>query len=437
MFAGEQPPAPNWTAGPDLAVFLFARAGGAGVCVHAKPRMFVRKSPAEETNRTFRPRSGVTRLWIRSAVCEPANTVVPSGAIGADESRIVYRPSPNLVQRVHVAQRISAVVDVLGEDGIAASRALEGSGLRTSDLKSPATRVSYQQVEAVFRNALRLSKDPALAFRAGQRMHVVAYGMYGYALLSSPTRAEGIDFAAKYSRILGTVADVTFARGEDAATFTFEPLLSHNPANEIYRFALEFAFATLQTLSRDVYGGSFRFSHLRATYAAPSHARLYQRIFQCPVLFEQPRNELEFDAAWIDHPLVRPDPMTNVMVGEMCEQFLDEAPHDRGITADVRRILLERPGHFPGIEVVAAELSMHPRTLRRKLEAQQMTYRQIVAELRMKLALEYLRNTRMTNREIAARLDYSDPANFRHAFARWTGKSPSDFRGSRAAAGAS
>ena len=77
---------------------------------------------------------------------------------------------------------------------------------------------------------------------------------------------------------------------------------------------------------------------------------------------------------------------------------------------------------------MAAGLSMHPRTLRRKLEAQRMTYRKIVAEVRMKLALEYLRNTRMTNEEIAMRLDYSDAANFRHAFARWTGKSPSDFR---------
>jgi AraC-like DNA-binding protein len=46
----------------------------------------------------------------------------------------------------------------------------------------------------------------------------------------------------------------------------------------------------------------------------------------------------------------------------------------------------------------------------------------------MKLAIEYLRNTEMTNEEIAARLDYSDAANFRHAFARWTRKSPSAFR---------
>jgi len=47
----------------------------------------------------------------------------------------------------------------------------------------------------------------------------------------------------------------------------------------------------------------------------------------------------------------------------------------------------------------------------------------------MRLAIEYLRKTEMTNEEIASRLGYSEASNFRHAFLRWTGKNPSEFRG--------
>ncbi len=339
----------------------------------------------------------------------------------------MYRPSPNLVQRVYAAHRIAAVVAVLREEGISASQALSGAGLRVSDLKSGVTRVSYQQVETVFRNAIQLSKDPAIAFRAGQQIHIMAYGLYGYALLSSPTRAESIDFTTKYSRVLGAIADVVFSRDEDTAIFALEPLLSRNHNDDIYRFAMEFAFAALLTLCRDLFGGSFDILRLRAAYPAPAHSRIYKRMVQCPVLFDQPRNELEFNAGWIDHPMVRPDPTTNVMAAEMCERFLGRNQHG-GVAADIRRALLEHPGRFPSIEEMASELSIHPRTLRRRLEAEQVTYRDVVAEVRMKLAVEYLRNTRMTNEEIAARLDYSDAANFRHAFARWTGRSPSDFR---------
>jgi len=78
---------------------------------------------------------------------------------------------------------------------------------------------------------------------------------------------------------------------------------------------------------------------------------------------------------------------------------------------------------------VAAALSMNTRTLRRRLDAEKTSYRKVLAEVRMQLAIGYLRKTLMTNDEIAARLGYSDAANFRHAFTRWTYKNPSDFRG--------
>ena len=42
---------------------------------------------------------------------------------------------------------------------------------------------------------------------------------------------------------------------------------------------------------------------------------------------------------------------------------------------------------------------MRPRAASRKLEAQ-MTYRDVVAELRMKLAIEYLRNTQVPNSDM-------------------------------------
>jgi transcriptional regulator GlxA family with amidase domain len=44
------------------------------------------------------------------------------------------------------------------------------------------------------------------------------------------------------------------------------------------------------------------------------------------------------------------------------------------------------------------------------------------------VALRFLRSTKMTNEDIAFALGFSDAANFRHAFRRWTGKAPNDFR---------
>lgn len=342
---------------------------------------------------------------------------------------MVHHAPSSFDERVYPAYKVAALLSALVEDGVAAMEALSGSGIAESRLHASATRISYRQMQTVFRNALRLSSDAALAFRAGQRMHVTAYGMYGYALLSSPSHAAGIDFAVKHHRVMGPVAELAFFQEDDIAVFSYEPILAPDPTEDLYRFAMEFQFSSHLTLNADLYGASFKFSEVRAAYAAPAHARLYKKIFKCPVLFDQARNELRFDASWMSKPMVYADPITNAMARETCEQSLVEVSRAGSVASDVHRILIEHPGRFPDIGALAAELSMNTRTLRRKLDAEQTSYRKILAEVRMHLAIEYLRKTSMTNEEIASRLGYSDAANFRHAFMRWTYKHPSDFRG--------
>jgi AraC-like DNA-binding protein len=330
---------------------------------------------------------------------------------------------------MYPAHKVAALVAVLVEKGVPAEDVLAGSGITESRLRAPATRVSYKQTLAVFRNALRLSPDPAVALLAGQRMHVTAYGMYGYALLSSPTHADSVDFAVKHHRVMGPVVDMSFALRDGAVVYTYQPLSVPDPTDPLYRFVTEFQVASHLTLTMDLYGAAFGFSQVRLAYPAPPHAAMYRKIFNCPVHFRQPVDELRFDAAWLDEPMPYADPITNAMAREMCEKSLVEVNQAKGTAASIRRLLIEQPGRFPSIESMAQELALNPRTLRRKLDAEETSYRALLAEVRMRLAIGYLRETRMTNEEIASRLGYSDAANFRHAFARWTNKSPSEFRG--------
>jgi hypothetical protein len=109
----------------------------------------------------------------------------------------VYRPSPTFVQRVHTPQRITAFIDVLGKDGIAALRALSGTNLKAADLKLSTTRVSYQQMETVFRTAARLANDLATRFGPVRRMHIMTYGMCGYALAEQPDPCDGHRFCGQ------------------------------------------------------------------------------------------------------------------------------------------------------------------------------------------------------------------------------------------------
>lgn len=111
-----------------------------------------------------------------------------------------------------------------------------------------------------------------------------------------------------------------------------------------------------------------------------------------------------------------------------CDELLGELQSAAGTAAQVSALLMRSPGQFPDIETVAAQLHTTSRTLRRRLQAEETSFQQVLDEVRRRLALEYLQNTTMSTDSIAASLGFSDTANFRHAFKRWTGRSPGSYR---------
>jgi AraC-like DNA-binding protein len=339
-----------------------------------------------------------------------------------------FQLPPDFDRQVYPAQAIAAIVAELGHQGVQASVALAGTGLDEAQLNVHTTRISYRQIDIVVRNTLRLSKDPRIALRAGQRMHVTAYGMYGYALLSSATYAEVRDFTNRYIRVVGPFCDARYSSDGATAVCAFEPLHWPNPNEDTHRFAVEFTLSAHLTTMKDLAGDAFGFSRVTLAYQEPAQARFYEHLLGCPVLFMQRGNEYRYELSRADGPMMLADPRSHGMAREMCDQLLAEVNLAGGAAADIRRILIGEPGRHLSIEVVAEKLSMHPRALRRRLEAEDTSYRELLAEVRTRLAIEYLRKTTMTNEEIARRLGYSDAANFRHAFIRWTGRSPSDFR---------
>ncbi len=344
------------------------------------------------------------------------------------------RAATNLDQKIYPAHKIAAIVGALSDNGVSAARALEGTGIAPEELA--VARVSYRQMLTVYGNAQRVAAgDPSLPFRAGQRMHLTSFGMLGYAKLSSPDHGSSLEFGVRHQRINGPLIEVQVHLESDIGVSEYQPIAGLELSDELRRFLMEFYLTSHMTLSTDMCGPSFRYVELHVGHARPAHAHLYDEIFDCPVRFGQPRSEARFDLAWLRKPIAYADPVTNAMTREVCELALLEVSQGESVAAEVRRSLIRSPARLPGVEDVAAALSMSARSLRRKLVAEQTTYSKILSDVRVQLAMQYLGKTSMTNEEIASRLGYSDAANFRHAFTRWTGKHPSDYRPLRAARG--
>lgn len=87
----------------------------------------------------------------------------------------------------------------------------------------------------------------------------------------------------------------------------------------------------------------------------------------------------------------------------------------------------EDPGRSSSQEV-AALLGVSTSTMKRRLDDEGTTFREVRQSLLRERAIVRLLDHSLTISQIAVDLGYSDLANFSHAFRRWTGQSPSEFR---------
>jgi len=327
--------------------------------------------------------------------------------------------------RTYHAYKIEALARFMAEEGVAPEQTLAETGLSFDTLSLPDTRTSLQQLATVFHNMMEHGNDPTIALRAGQHMRVSNYGLYGYALLSSASLRKTLDFAVRCHKLATPTTTMLLEEHGDVASFSMTDALG---VDELHRFNLEFQLSLVFSLTKDILGSQFRYDSVRLSYNAPEHCVHYEEILQCRALFDQPRSEFQFPRELLDRPLLRSNVITEAMVNELCDNMMKEQAQQTDLTRKIYDLLLRDPGNMPSSEHVASTLAITARTLRRKLESQGTCYQAIVDEVRKELSIKFLRQTELSVDDIATQVGFSDAANFRNAFKRWTNKTPGMYR---------
>jgi AraC-like DNA-binding protein len=145
---------------------------------------------------------------------------------------------------------------------------------------------------------------------------------------------------------------------------------------------------------------------------------------------DQPRNRIAAARGTLDAALPQADPNTTRVFERQCRELLDGRLSRVGVAGQVRSRILHDQRSFPSMQAIADELHLDPRTLRRKLIDEGTSYRELIAGIRRARA-EQLLATNVSIETIAQQLGYAETASFTHAFVRWTGMAPSEFRRSQ------
>jgi AraC-like DNA-binding protein len=286
------------------------------------------------------------------------------------------------------------------------------------------TYFSYKQMLALIENALALTTTPGLGLLVGSRENISSWGVLGYAIMSCATFRESFDIGMRFHRTAAGMMLMSTREEGDRLKIQMD---SPCPLGAALPFCVEEMMAGIIAVSSMLVQHKFLPLEVSLTYPRPEYAQRYQKIFRCPVHFDQPIN-----AFWITPPddtsLTHSDPITARISLKLVQQMVERHSSDADFVLEVRRILLRSPGQFPDMESVADELGMSSRSLRRKLNELDTSFKEVLDDVRRHLAIDYLQNSTLSLEEISALLGYTEGTNFRRAFKLWTGHPPSHYR---------
>jgi AraC-like DNA-binding protein len=316
------------------------------------------------------------------------------------------------------------VVDLVKRWGVEPEDLLQGFGLTRSDLATPDQRLPLDVAVALFERARTMTGEPALGVYLGLQMQASAHGMVGFAAMSARTVRSAIRVAVQYAAIRTTALSLSPQVTDEAAALVLVEHADLQSVREIYVTSILIGFwrmgSTLAGRPLDVV--------IDFKFPRPAYFDRFEHALP-PTRFDQPANQIVLrDLSALDAPISMADPASLRLAQDKCDEILLSMGLDGRLAPRVRALLNRQEGTAPSLKDVARALHLSTRTLRRRLEAEEVTFSSLLDGERMQRALVLLRSQELTIEDIAERLGYQNLANFTRAFRRWTGRTPSAYR---------
>ncbi|PKM30299.1 MAG: AraC family transcriptional regulator [Gammaproteobacteria bacterium HGW-Gammaproteobacteria-11] len=328
-------------------------------------------------------------------------------------------------ERTTSSSWVMGIVQALELEGLQGQQLFSDLGLDYSLLSDPDSRIPQDQMTRLWQRAVAVSGNPAIGLNMARVVRPAHFNVVGFALLSSRSLKEGLGRLVRYQRIIGEGADMALVQAPDSYSLQLQ---IHGDSLPAPRQSHDAALAYILAFLRWMTGEHLRPIEAGFAYPQPEDLTPYQSLFDCPLSFSQPHYHLRFDRAMMERPLATGNETLAQMHDQFAGEYLARFEQTR-VTHQARQVLCRLlPQGEPKRQAVASALRMSTRTLQRRLQDEHTSFQQLLDETRRELAMQFLRQRRLTLLEIAYLLGFADPSNFFRAFKRWFGMPPGQYR---------
>jgi AraC-like DNA-binding protein len=308
------------------------------------------------------------------------------------------------------------------------------AGVEPDLLERPDARMAVEAYMALEEEAARASGDPCFGLHMGGFHDAGHWSALGYMMMNCRTLGEAFEKGRRYSAIIGNLISGTAHIGLRKVRLIFH---AHPQAPAPSRHCVECVISSSVSLARRLAGRRLSPLAVGLAYPPPVSPDEYRRMLGCLVLFDQKHTHVDWDLRLADLPVVAPNPALLERFEAYAKECLADLEVNETTRAVTKHVLAGLDSRRLSIRSVARDLHVSVRTLQGRLEAEGITFSELLEHLRERMAKRELRaNT--TVEDIAYMLGYAEASAFRKAFKRWTDLTPAEYRKSvRAAPGIS
>jgi len=324
---------------------------------------------------------------------------------------------------------VRKVIAAAGAD--ADQNALLGSVGLTTDATDVKTMIPdteyYTLLEQIAANLADATDFP---LRVGASMCCDDYGAFGMAWKTAPTLRGSAVRAARYARLLTSVAEYE-VREHDAGAYFL--LLRSGVRSFGLRLSNEATLASALSIMREVSPEPLVPLEVHFRHAAPASLAAHKTYFGCPVIFGSTLDGLLMS----DETLSRANRLGDPAIAQFLKPHLDTELQAVSRQTSFEQTLLRRISDQlsegpPRAADMARTMGMSERTLHRKLAGDGASFQGLLEQARRRLAEGLLVQSDHSIAEIAFLTGYSEQSAFTRAFKRWAGQTPAAFRDTHA-----
>ncbi|RZU47556.1 AraC family transcriptional regulator [Fluviicoccus keumensis] len=306
----------------------------------------------------------------------------------------------------------------------------EAAGLPPTLSADPGGRVAARYLERLVCAGVKLARDPLLGLHMSEHASPTGFGVLGYIRQSCATLQEVIDMTIRYEVLVSDIGRTTLMRRPGVTLWCWD-CKTDNPL--FRRQATEYLLGCWRTIQiRMLNTGPHPVLRVLLRHAPPAEPALireYERIFGCPVLFNQPVSALVLPNSALTRPLAHPDAALQQVLEQHALQLIDRRDQADSFLSRARAQLLSLLQQGQGSrEALARIMGMSSRSLHRQLEREGSSYRELHDELRLDMAKRYLAQSREPISGIALRLHFGGSQSFVRWFRELAGETPGQYR---------